>query len=106
MVGISISRGNGLHVIIASVDMQGTSLNTLPSDNAQVIVLCMAKDKGSNKRDRQITIRVSDGDLTLFKQAAAEAWPGAILSTASVMLSLARLQADQILSQTSARKRR
>ena len=71
-------------------------MNTLPSDADHAIFLGMADDK-SSKRDRQITIRLTDADLALMKRAARVAWPGAILSTASVMLSLSRLKAEEIL---------
>jgi hypothetical protein len=42
-------------------------------------------------------------DITLMTRAAAVAWPGAILSTSSIMLSLSRLKAEEILK--SPRKR-
>jgi uncharacterized protein (DUF1778 family) len=64
----------------------------------------MAEKTG--KRDRQITIRVSEADLSLMKRAAEAAWPGAILSTASVMLSLSRMKAEEILQETQPRKRK
>jgi len=51
------------------------------------------------KRDRQITIRISSQDLNLMKQAAEIAWPGALLSTAAIMLSLSRMKAKEILEQ-------
>ena len=72
-------------------------MNTLCSYDTPVIVGGMKERQ--TKRDRQITIRISSQDLNLMKQAAEVAWPGALLSTAAIMLSLSRMKAKEILEQ-------
>jgi uncharacterized protein (DUF1778 family) len=60
------------------------------------------RDKG--KRDRQLNVRLTTQDIETMQRAADIAWPGAILSTSSILLSLARLKAEEILK--AARKPR
>jgi uncharacterized protein (DUF1778 family) len=73
--------------------MLGLQTEVMPS-----IVEAMGGDKSDKgKRDRQLNVRLTADDITLMTRAAAVAWPGAILSTSSIMLSLARLQAAEIL---------
>jgi uncharacterized protein (DUF1778 family) len=76
----------------------------LQTEATPFIVEVMGGDKGDKgKRDRQLNVRLTGDDITLMTRAAGVAWPGAILSTSSIMLSLARLKAEEILK--SPRKR-
>ena len=52
---------------------------------------------GVPKKDRQLSLRVAATDLVLFRQAAAKAWPGAPLSTASIVVTLAKMKAIEIV---------
>ncbi len=49
------------------------------------------------KRDRQVSLRLSGKDLDLMLKAAVTAWPKAAMSTAGIVASLARWEAEEIL---------
>ena len=50
------------------------------------------------KRDRAVTIRLTTDDLERMLNAAAVAWPGASMSTAAIVTSLAKMKAQEILA--------
>lgn len=50
-----------------------------------------------NKRTNSVTIRLTDSDLNLLKQAAEKRWPGAPLSRAAIVLSMAKIGAESVL---------
>ena len=49
------------------------------------------------KRDRQIGVRVSDRDLKMLRRAAEVLWPNAPITNSTMVLTLARLKAQEIL---------
>lgn len=53
------------------------------------------------KRDKQVSVRVSDDDIALLKAAAHKLWSDLDVSTASVVLNLARARAKQVLAEAS-----
>jgi len=76
----------------------------LQSEIATAIVEPMPSDKSDKgKRDRQLNVRLTTEDIDLMRRAADVAWPGAILSASSILLSLARLKAEEIIK--TSRKR-
>jgi uncharacterized protein (DUF1778 family) len=56
------------------------------------------------KRTMQVNVRMSSEDLSLLQKAAAEQWPDLELTTSTIVLSLAKKAADQILHPTRERK--
>ena len=52
------------------------------------------------KRSELMTLRMTPGDLAQFMRAAERLWPGAPLNKSAIVLGLARLQAEQVLSAT------
>ena len=52
----------------------------------------------TGKRTLQVNVRMSEDDLALLKKAAQVAWPGAIMTTSSMLLSLSRMKAQEILA--------
>jgi uncharacterized protein (DUF1778 family) len=53
------------------------------------------------KRDKQVSVRVSSEDVALLRQAAEKLWSDLDISTASVLLNLARTRAKQVLAETA-----
>jgi uncharacterized protein (DUF1778 family) len=51
------------------------------------------------KRDKQVSVRVSGDDITLFQQAAQKLWSDLDVSLASILLNLARARAKQVLAE-------
>jgi uncharacterized protein (DUF1778 family) len=51
------------------------------------------------KRDKQVSVRVSSEDIALLRQAAEKLWSDLDISTASVLLNLARARAKQVLAE-------
>lgn len=51
------------------------------------------------KRDKQVSVRVSSDDITLFQQAAQKLWSDLDVSLASILLNLARARAKQVLAE-------
>jgi len=49
------------------------------------------------KRTLQINVRMSNEDLALLQKAAAVLWPGVELTTSTIVLSLAKKAALEIL---------
>jgi len=49
------------------------------------------------KRTLQINVRMSNDDLALLKKAAATLWPGLELTTSTIVLSLAKKSAEEVL---------
>jgi uncharacterized protein (DUF1778 family) len=49
------------------------------------------------KRTLQINSRLSPEDLALLKKAAEKLWPGMPISNSTLLLTLARLKAEEIL---------
>ena len=49
------------------------------------------------KRVLQINVRMSVEDLALLQKAAAAQWPGVELTTSTIVLSLAKKSAQEIL---------
>jgi uncharacterized protein (DUF1778 family) len=56
------------------------------------------------KRTLQINVRMSNEDLALLQKAAAALWPGVELTTSTIVLSLAKRSAEQILHPARDRK--
>lgn len=59
--------------------------------------LSRAKMLAMAKRTLQINVRMSAEDLALLQKAATVQWPGVELTTSTIVLSLAKKAADQIL---------
>ncbi len=53
----------------------------------------------TSKRSENISVRISPEDVELLMKAAAKKWPDAILTKSTIVLSLARIAAKQILTQ-------
>jgi hypothetical protein len=53
--------------------------------------------KPMKKRTLQINSRLSPEDLALLKKAAEKLWPGMPISNSTLLLTLARLKAEEIL---------
>lgn len=49
------------------------------------------------KRTTSVTVKMTKDDHALLMEAATAHWPGAIMSSSSILLSLAKLGAEQIL---------
>ena len=49
------------------------------------------------KRNLQLNIRLSDDDLALLKKAGAALWPGIPITTSTLILSLAKKAAEEVL---------
>jgi hypothetical protein len=49
------------------------------------------------KRTLQINVRMSNEDLALLQKAAGAFWPGVELTTSTIVLSLAKKAAEEIL---------
>ena len=56
------------------------------------------------KRTLQINVRMSNKDSALLQKAAAAQWPGVELTTSTIVLSLAKRSAEQILRPARERK--
>lgn len=56
------------------------------------------------KRTLQINVRMSNDDLALLRKAAATLWPGVELTMSTIVLSLAKRSAEQILYPVRDRK--
>ena len=51
----------------------------------------------AGKRDVQVGTRISAGDLKLLQKAAKILWPGLELTSSTLLVSLARLKAEEVL---------
>ncbi|MBZ5533999.1 MAG: hypothetical protein LAO20_21420 [Acidobacteriia bacterium] len=49
------------------------------------------------KRTSSITVKLSPADYSMLTKAAAVIWPGAIMTNSSIVLSLAKIAAENIL---------
>jgi hypothetical protein len=49
------------------------------------------------KRSIQVGVRVSDADLKLIRKASEALWPGMPITNSTLLLTLARLKAQEIL---------
>lgn len=52
------------------------------------------------KRSVSATIKMTPADMELFRTAAATRWPGATITTSTMILDLARIGADSIVRGT------
>jgi uncharacterized protein (DUF1778 family) len=59
--------------------------------------LSSAKMLAMAKRTLQINVRMSNEDLALLQKAAATLWPGVELTTSTIVLSLAKKSAEEVL---------
>jgi len=50
------------------------------------------------KRTTSVTVKMSAEDLALLEEAASTIWPKAILSRSSVVLGLAKMGAEAVLT--------
>jgi uncharacterized protein (DUF1778 family) len=55
-------------------------------------------DTQGGKKTIQINVRMNEQDHEMILRAAARLWPHAILTKSAIMLSLARMRAQQALS--------
>jgi hypothetical protein len=56
------------------------------------------------KRSLSVSIKMSEEDLALLTKAADHIWPKALLSRSSIVLGLARIGAESVLSKTQAKR--
>lgn len=49
------------------------------------------------KRELQVGCRMSPDDLALLRKAAEKLWPGVPLTNSTLLLTLARMKAEEIL---------
>jgi uncharacterized protein (DUF1778 family) len=56
------------------------------------------------KRSLSVSIKMSEDDLALLTKAADQVWPKALLSRSSIVLGLARIGAESVLSKTQAKR--
>lgn len=56
----------------------------------------------TGKRDIQVNVRMSTEDFATLKKAAGTLWPGAILTNAAMILSLAKMAASEVLKEKRA----
>lgn len=67
----------------------------------------MRKHRGMNgKRVIAVTIRMSEEDDASIRQVAKKLWPGAVMSQAAVILSLALQRRDQVLHKSERKKKK
>jgi hypothetical protein len=60
---------------------------------------CLADDgEMTPKRSLSVSIKMSEEDLALLTKAAAQIWPKAILTRSAVVLGLAKIGAESVLS--------
>jgi hypothetical protein len=52
------------------------------------------------KRTLQVNSRISPEDLGLLRQAAEKMWPGMPITNSTLLLTLAKLQAQEILAKS------
>jgi hypothetical protein len=50
------------------------------------------------KRSLSVSIKMSEEDLSLFMKAAAQIWPKAVLSRSGIILGLARIEAESVIT--------
>jgi hypothetical protein len=50
------------------------------------------------KRSLSVSIKMSEEDLALFMKAAGQIWPKAVLSRSGIILGLARIGAESVVS--------
>ena len=55
------------------------------------------------KRSIQVGVRVSDVDLKLIRKAGEALWPGMPITNSTLLLTLARLKAEEIIKTTRKR---
>jgi uncharacterized protein (DUF1778 family) len=58
------------------------------------------------KRTLQINCRISPEDLALLRKAAEKLWPGMPITNSTLLLTLARLKAQEIIEEIPAAKLR
>lgn len=51
----------------------------------------------TGKRVAQVGVKMTESDLALIRKAAAKQWPNAVMSLSSIVLSLTRMKAKEIL---------
>jgi len=56
------------------------------------------------KRPLQVNVRLSQADLDLLHRAAERRWPGVPLTKSTLLLTLAKLKAEEILVAGKPRK--
>ncbi len=49
------------------------------------------------KRNVQVAVRLADADLKLIRKAADTLWPGMPITNSTLLLTLARLKAEEVL---------
>jgi len=49
------------------------------------------------KRNVQVAVRLADADLKLIRKAADALWPGMPITNSTLLLTLARLKAEEVL---------
>jgi hypothetical protein len=64
---------------------------------ASGVTLSSHKMAAMAKRNLQLNIRMSDDDLTLLRKAAAALWVGIPVTDSTLILSLAKLKAEEVL---------
>jgi len=50
------------------------------------------------KRSLSVSIKMSEEDLALFMKAAGQIWPKAVLSRSGIILGLARIGAESVVT--------
>jgi hypothetical protein len=61
--------------------------------------------ESGGKRTVQVNVKMSGKDFELLKQAAEMLWPGAVISNSGVILGLAKLGANEVVSRKKISKR-
>lgn len=54
------------------------------------------------KREKQVNVKMTDEDFDILSKAAAKRWPGATLSNSSIVLSLAKIAAQETIKKRQA----
>lgn len=58
----------------------------------------------SGKRTTQVNVKMSTEDFALLRKAAEKLWPGAVISNSGILLGLAKIAAENVLSRKLPRK--
>jgi hypothetical protein len=51
----------------------------------------------AEKRDKQVGVKLNDHDLKRLRKAGAVLWPGITVSSSTLILTLARQRAEEVL---------
>jgi hypothetical protein len=66
----------------------------LPALASRVTIVDVRK---FGKRDKPVTVKMSDEHYARMREAAEKHWPGAVLTDSSMILGLAMIAVEQIL---------